>query len=104
LLQDDAIVQDQQAVRQAKSFFAVVSHVNDGNLTLMQDGAQFLDELRSQGVVQRPKRFIEHEQVWGWGKRARQSDTLLLPARKVGNGAVSEALHANAFQTDLHAP
>jgi hypothetical protein len=39
-------------------------------VALVQDGAQFLDELCPQGMIQRPERLIEHQQL-GEGASAR---------------------------------
>ena len=104
MLQNDAVVQDHKAISQTKGFFAVVGHVDNGDLALMQDGAQFLNELCPQGMVQRSERFIQHEQVGRRGKRARQCNPLLLAAGEFGDGAICEALHADTLQAFFHAP
>ncbi|OQB86243.1 MAG: hypothetical protein BWX85_00617 [Chloroflexi bacterium ADurb.Bin120] len=97
-LNNDPLVEQQQAICYGKSLFLVVGDVNGRYFALMQDTAQLLAEVFAQGSIQGAQGFIQHQQAGVGSQGTRQCNSLLFAAGELGHLALGKTRHTDGFQ------
>jgi hypothetical protein len=90
-LEDAAVVEDGEAVRQEVGFAEVVGYEDDGQAEVGAEAEELAAEAVAEGVVEGAEWFVQEEDIGLTGEGAGEGDALLLAATEGRRTAVFEA-------------
>ena len=101
LLLDLALIHDDDIVGNHQRLALVVGDIDRGDAELTLDAAEFELHFFAQLAVERSQRLVEKQQVGLEHQRARNRDTLLLPAGQLVNAAAAVASEPHQREISL---